>query len=425
MDFLHIAIMGFFSSTLSLQGLFTLLWMIYAWEYPKRIEENSSPKLFANPSYSFTALVPARQETAVIAQTILSLCNINYPEEKMEVIIICRYDDEATISVVQQLLDSLQKNFLKLVVFYDEPINKPHALNVGLQFATKDSIAVFDAEDEPHPDIYNIINTILIRDNADVVQAGVQLMNYQKPWFALFNVLEYYAWFKSGLHFFARCGLVPLAGNTVFIKKSLLNTVHGWDEVCLTEDADIGIRLAGQKARIRVVYDGQHVTQEETPHTMFSFIRQRTRWNQGFLQIFWKGEWLRLPTLSQKILACYILLSPQLQTLTFFFIPFSIVMMVLLKVPVIIAMLSLLPFYLLLLEIIVVNILFYEFTAEYNYAYSFAKIPYVCGFYIIYQLLLTISSLRAYMRFLTQHTVWEKTKHINAHRTGKVFLQAL
>ena len=42
--------------------------------------------------------------------------------------------------------------------------------------------------------------------------------------------------------------MVPLGGNTVFITRELLEPAGGWDQECLTEDADIGIRLVRDAA---------------------------------------------------------------------------------------------------------------------------------------------------------------------------------
>src|SRR4030095_7656831 len=110
-------------------------------------------------------------------------------------------------------------------------------------------------------------------------------------------------------------GMIPLGGNTVFIRRNLLTSVGGWDEQCLTEDAEIGLRLSAPGQPIRVIYDAQHVTREETPDTVASFIKQRTRWHQGFLQVLKKGVWRSLPRMSQRILAIYTLSYPLFQAL--------------------------------------------------------------------------------------------------------------
>ena len=78
---------------------------------------------------------------------------------------------------------------------------------------------------------------------AEVVQGATQLMNFSSSWFSVRNVLEYYFWFKSRLHFHASAGFIPLGGNTVFLRREWLEAAGGWDPDCLAEDCDLGSRL--------------------------------------------------------------------------------------------------------------------------------------------------------------------------------------
>ncbi len=389
--------------------------MLYAWEDAERMEKDAPPKNYAVPKQSFSAIIPARHEEKVVGDTIKAVSNINYPEELKEIIIVCRYDDVLTISKAKEIIELLGKKNIRLVVFDDTPINKPHSLNIGLKHATKDIVVIFDAEDQPHKDIYNIVNTILEREKADVVQAGVQLMNFRSSWFSSLNVLEYFFWFKSTLHFFAKIGIIPLGGNTVFFKKTRLEQAGGWDENCLTEDADIGIRLSALGAKVRVVYSEQHVTQEETPTDVKSFIRQRTRWNQGFMQVLSKGDWLKLPRLTQKLLAFYILVLPELQALLFLLIPLSIITVLTLKLPVGIALFAFLPLLLMTLQLIIYNVGLYEFTKSYKLKYPLWSPLKILYTFYPFQLLIGFSSLRALTRLLIGQSHWEKTQHVNAH----------
>ena len=109
-----------------------------------------------------------------------------------------------------------------MVVFHDKPINKPHGLNAALPKAKHDVVTIFDAEDDIHPDIFNVVNTVMESEHVKVVQAGVQLMNFDSSWYSALNVLEYFFWFKSRLHYHARLGAIPLGGNTVFFDRELL-----------------------------------------------------------------------------------------------------------------------------------------------------------------------------------------------------------
>lgn len=405
-----------FSLLMIFQGVFNLLHMLYAWDDPAKIDYFRSPTTFEPPKKSFTAIVPARSEEHVIADTIKAMDKIDYPQKLKELIVVCRFDDKKTIDVVTKTIESLGRSNIKLVIFNDFPINKPHALNIGLAHAQHDVIVVFDAEDEPHPLIYKIINTVMLRENASVVQSGVQLMNHDSKWFSTLNVLEYFFWFKSSLQFFAKAGLTPLGGNTVFFSRKWLSIIHGWDEACLTEDADIGLRLSKLGAKIRIVYDEQYVTKEETPPSISSFIKQRTRWDQGFLQVLNKGEWRDLPTLRQKLLALYILLIPEMQALFFLSLPLSLIFVTHLKLPIIVAIISSIPFYLLLLQFVIFNIGFYEFTKAYGFKYKPTSIFKILITFIPFQLLLGFAASRALLRTFSSNITWEKTLHINAHR---------
>jgi cellulose synthase/poly-beta-1,6-N-acetylglucosamine synthase-like glycosyltransferase/putative flippase GtrA len=411
-----ITVLILFSVLVMAQGLFSFFLMLYAWEDPERAESAKSPEHYAVPLLSFTALIPARHEVRVIGSTLRAIADIDYPEEMKEVIVICRVDDTETIAAAERAIEAIGKSNIRLVVFDGYPINKPHGLNIGLARATKDVVTVFDAEDEPHRDIYHVINTVMLRDNADVVQSGVQLMNYRSRWFSMFNVLEYFFWFKSALHFFARVGFIPLGGNTVFFKRSWLTAVGGWDDYCLTEDADIGVRLSVAGARIRVVYDEAHVTKEETPPTLSSFIRQRTRWNQGFLQIVKKNTWLKVPKLSQKLLAVYVLVWAVMQAVLFLYLPFSVWMILAVKLPVSVALVANLPLYIVLLHFITYNVGLYEFTKQYKLCYPLWLPLKALLFFYPFQAVLGLSAFRAVSRMLRGDGSWEKTPHTNAHR---------
>ncbi|HSW88676.1 MAG TPA: glycosyltransferase [Candidatus Saccharimonadales bacterium] len=402
-------------------GIISTLLMQYIWENGDDLEKNSLPLQQETPHYSFTALIPARHEVSVIADTIKAIAAIDYSEKLMEALIICRTDDIHTIKAANDIITRENLSNFRVITFSNGPINKPHALNFGLKAATKDIVVVFDAEDQPHPNIYQIANTLFQQKKVDVLQAGVQLMNFASRWYSTLNVLEYFFWFKSTLHFFAKRNAIPLGGNTVFFKRNILNAVKGWDESCLTEDAEIGLRLSVAGAKIHVFYDHESATREETPLTMAGFIKQRTRWNQGFMQIFLKGKWLHLPTLSQKLLALYILLSPFIQAVSFVFLPILIYIAFVIKLPVAIVLLSFIPLYIQFFQIILYMIGFYLFLRSYNLRYPLFFIPFkIVGTFYFFQLLLSVSAVRALFRTLIAKNGWEKTHHTNTHRTISV-----
>jgi cellulose synthase/poly-beta-1,6-N-acetylglucosamine synthase-like glycosyltransferase len=406
------------------QSLFSLYLMLYSWEYPERLEASRAPKSFSAPHFSFTALLPARHEEAVIYETIQRVWAANYPSHLLEVVVICHSDDTGTIAEAERAVRIIGSPDVRVETFSTLPINKPHGLNVGLQRTSNQIVTIFDAEDDIDPDIFNMVNTVMLKEDVGVVQAGVQLMNFSDHWFSIHNCIEYFFWFKSRLHFHAKVRMVPLGGNTVFIKRLLLEQVNGWDERCLTEDAEIGLRLSALKERIRVVYEAQHVTREETPDTIKAFVKQRTRWQQGFLQVLWKGEWLKLPTLSQRALALYTLSYPYLQALLVVLWPLTVAEMVFLKEPVQVSMIAFLPLYLLFLQFVVSAIGAFYLAHEYGRKFTLLNLLSMTLTFLPFQWVLSFSSVRAVYRELRKQNNWEKTAHVGAHRQVEALAQS-
>ena len=414
------------SLTLAAQSAYSAALMLYAWEDEETLQKNRVPTTFEPARHRFTLLLPARHEEAVIQETIQRMVELNYPRELVQVLVVIESSDHGTIAEVNTKLNRLREQgieHVQLITFSDPPINKPHGLNVGLRAATGDVVTIFDAEDEPHTDILNVVNTVMVREQAQVVQCGVQLMNYADRWFSALNVLEYLFWFKSRMHYHATVGMVPLGGNTVFFRRKLLEQAGGWDQECLTEDADIGIRLSSQGVRTRVIYDHRYVTREETPTTVGEFVKQRTRWNQGFLQILGKGDWLRLPTWSQRLLALYTLGFPLIQASTVIYLPISLWLMFFGKLPILLALISSLPVYVLFIQVIISLVGLAEFTALHRARPALLALTWMLVTYMPYQWLLGFAALRAVWRQMRGVNNWEKTRHIGAHRVGQFAAQ--
>jgi glycosyltransferase XagB len=404
------------SVVLTVQAVFTLGFMLYAWVRPERLEETSSPDAYLTPDLSFSAILPARHEEGVIGDTMHRVWGADYPKELLEVVVVCEKGDVGTIAEAERAVVEIGHPNVRVVTFEGGPINKPHGLNVALGETMNEVVTIFDAEDDVHSEIFHVVNTIMQRDGASILQAGVQLMNFDSNWYSIQNVLEYFFWFKSRLHLHARIGMIPLGGNTVFMRRHLIETVGGWDEKCLTEDADIGIRLSALGERIAVTYDAEHATREETPHSVASFIKQRTRWSQGFLQILRKGVWRRLSTRGQRLLAAYTLAYPFFHAvIAVLWVP-AIIMMIAFKVPVALAMLSLLPLYALGFQFLVSLVGLFDFAKAYELRIRARDlVRFTLGF-LPYQILLSIGALRAVYREMLGVTSWEKTAHLGAHR---------
>jgi glycosyltransferase XagB len=247
-------------------------------------------------------------------------------------------------------------------------------------------------------------------------------MNYHSNWYSVRNVLEYYFWFRSRLHFHAAQRFIPLGGNTVFVRADLLRRAGGWDPDCLAEDCELGVRLSSGGATVAVAYDPELVTREETPATLRAFLKQRTRWNQGFLQVLRKGEWRRLPTTRQRLLARYTLAMPFLQAFIGLLIPLSLAATVLLEAPVLAALLSFVPLTPALVVLVVEVVGLSEFCRNYGFRVRLRDYLRLVLAAPLYHLLLASAAVRAVARELRGNRGWEKTAHVGAHRAVTVNL---
>ena len=400
----------------------TLWWMLHAWRTPQALVATRFSATPVPPRRSFSLLVPARHEQEVLGDTLDRLAELDHPN--FEIIAIIGHDDPET-EAVARAAEARHPGLVRVVIDSNVPKNKPKGMNTALPECRGDVVGVFDAEDEVHPRLLRLVDARFSETGADIVQGGVQLMNVQSSWWSLRNCLEYYFWFRSRLHFHAEARFIPLGGNTVFMRTDLLRKAGGWDAECLAEDCEIGVRLSTEGARVAVAYDPEVVTREETPDSLGSLLKQRTRWSQGFLQVLNKGEWKRLPTWRQRALARYTLAMPFLQAFTGVMIPISVALILFARVPVLVALVTFLPIVPTLIILSVEAAGLGDFARSYGVRVrprDYVRL--VLGTFP-YQVVLAAAAVRAVVREARGDGSWEKTAHTGAHRVSAPGASAL
>ncbi|MGW0633372.1 glycosyltransferase [Streptomyces sp. NPDC002758] len=393
---------------------FTLWWQMHAWRTPETLAATRFARPDGDAGLSFSLLVPARHEQAVLEHTINGLLRSTHGD--YEILVIVGHDDPGTTEVAERVA-ALAPDRVRVVVDTNEAKNKPKALNTALPYCGGDVVGVFDAEDQVHPALLAHVDHAFRATDADVVQGGVQLINFHSSWYSLRNCLEYFFWFRSRLHLHALKGFIPLGGNTVFVRTEVLREAGGWDENCLAEDCDLGVRLSSTGKRVVVAYDSEMVTREETPGSLMSLLKQRTRWNQGFLQVYRKKDWKQLPTLGQRMLARYTLMTPLFQAFTGVIIPLNIAVALFVDVPVGIAVVTFLP------ALTATGTFVFEIVGLHDFGRQYAlRVRLVHYLKLIaggpfYQLLLAGAATRAVWREQRGRNDWELTRHVGAHLT--------
>jgi cellulose synthase/poly-beta-1,6-N-acetylglucosamine synthase-like glycosyltransferase len=163
------------------------------------------------------------------------------------------------------------------------PRTKPRALNYALPFARGEIVGIYDAEDRPDPNqIADVVRRYdeVPRDVA-CLQGRLDYYNTDHNLMARLFTVEYASWFRVLLPGVQRLGLfVPLGGTTLFLRRDALEEVGGWDAHNVTEDAELGLRLARAGYRTELV---DTTTFEEATAAIGPWIRQRSRWLKGYL----------------------------------------------------------------------------------------------------------------------------------------------
>jgi glycosyltransferase XagB len=232
----------------------------------------------------YTLLVPLYREARVLDALIARLDRIDYPRDRLEALILVEADDRETREALERRRAGLPRFISVVTVPPGKPRTKPRALNAALPFATGDLLVVYDAEDAPEPDQLRRAAAAFAAAPREMtcLQARLAIANPYDGWLAWRFAVDYSALFDSIKAGSARLGLpVPLGGSSNHFRFEALRRVGAWDAWNVTEDADLGIRLARFRHRIG---DLPSTTWEEAPTTLGLWLNQRTRWMKGWMQ---------------------------------------------------------------------------------------------------------------------------------------------
>lgn len=230
----------------------------------------------------YSVLVALHREVDVIPQLLEALGRLDWPKSKLEIKLVCEADDRQTLDAIEACRRSY--NVEVLHVPPGLPRTKPKALNYAIPLIKGQFVVLYDAEDRPHP--------LQLReawhrfrqgeDSLACVQAPLEISNAKKGFIPLLFAFEYIALFRGLLPWLSgRRVPLPLGGTSNHFRLSALQAVGCWDPYNVTEDADLGLRLA------RFAYRSETIslpTLEDAPETWSVWLPQRTRWFKGWLQ---------------------------------------------------------------------------------------------------------------------------------------------
>jgi glycosyltransferase XagB len=283
-----------------------------------KVPPSPAPIIARLPTVSI--MVALFKEGDIAPRLIRRLDRLEYPRDLLDILLVVEENDHLTRNALKSV--DLPP-WMRVVVVPDGPLKtKPRALNFGLDLCRGSIIGVYDAEDAPEPSQIRKVVERFYQRGADVacLQGILDFYNPNTNWLSRCFTMEYASWFRIILPGLQRLGFaIPLGGTTLFFRRAALEELGGWDAHNVTEDADLGMRLARHGYRTEML---DTVTEEEANCRTLPWVRQRSRWLKGYMMtwavhmrapvLLWRqlGAWkfigfqvLFLCTLSQFLLA--------------------------------------------------------------------------------------------------------------------------
>lgn len=232
----------------------------------------------------YTIFCPLYKEWNVVPQFINAINRLDYPKNKLQVLLLLEEDDTETITRVSDF--KLPSSFEIVIVPDTQPKTKPKALNYGMRFAKGEYVVIYDAEDVPEVDQLkkSVLSFRKLDKNIICVQAKLNFYNPRQNLLTRLFTAEYSLWFDLVLTGLQSINApIPLGGTSNHFKTDKLASINGWDSFNVTEDADLGMRIVKAGFKTAII---DSTTYEEANSSYSNWYNQRSRWIKGYIQTY-------------------------------------------------------------------------------------------------------------------------------------------
>lgn len=250
-----------------------------------------------------TILIPAHNEGKVIGRTLRSMLSLNYPHDKLQIIVINDNSNDDSAEILSHITEEFQSRNIMIMNTTKENggKGKSNALNIGYKESTGDFIGIYDADNTPEKDaLLYLVTTIAGDDKLGAVTGKFRTRNKNVNLLTRFINIETlsFQWMSTGGRWklFKLC-MIP--GTNFVVRRSILDQIGGWDSQALAEDTEISFRIYMMGYVIRFL--PQAVTWEQEPQTLKVWFKQRTRWVKGNIYVMVKYSKLLFDPTARRI----------------------------------------------------------------------------------------------------------------------------
>ena len=240
---------------------------------------------------SVTILIPCHNEESVISYTLDSLLRIEYPTEKLEIIVINDFSSDKTLEIAR----NYEQKYLHIHVINQDQSSgtrgKARALNKAMKrFQKGDLIYFLDADHLLRPDALSRLARHFTDPFVGAASGRSVPRNKYRSMIASYVYVESLIQHRVTMYASDRLNLAPgILGSNFCIRRSLLDRIGLFDEEALTEDIDLTFSVYDQGYIVK--YDVTSITEHEAPESIQNYILQHLRWNRGFNKVARSHWW--------------------------------------------------------------------------------------------------------------------------------------
>ncbi len=229
----------------------------------------------------FSIIVPTKNEETVIQRCLDGIINMDYPKEKMQIIVVDGKSEDKTLKICSDFSEKYPEN---VKIISEKTVKgKPAALNLALPFVTGEIVGVFDADSLPEKDVLSKVVSYFNDKKVMALQGRTTSINEKTNALTRVIAMEEKAWFQALLTGREKMQLfVPLTGSCQFVRRNVVEELGGWNENSLTEDVEFALRMVEKKHIIK--YAPDVCSGQETPSTLGPLFKQRVRWYRGYME---------------------------------------------------------------------------------------------------------------------------------------------
>lgn len=251
-----------------------ILWLnfLYLSDFPDKKKLKRFPTV--------TIVIPAYNEASTITKTIKSIINLDYPREKLEIIVVNDCSTDQTREVAEKIIRNSRQYNIKLI---NKKTNegKAYALNSALKIASGEIFSCVDADSFVKKDSLRKLVPHLFNKNTAAVISSIKVIN-EKNVLGKVQRMEYFMVMltRKIMSFIGTLYTTP--GVLSIYKTDIIRNLGGFDTECLTEDFEIAMRLRYNHYHVKMEPDS--ITYTKVPESPNLFWRQRIRWTRGFIE---------------------------------------------------------------------------------------------------------------------------------------------